>query len=452
MALGDAWATRLRVIAPTARITVIPNAVRPRRRVTQPAPGEPVHVVFLGRIGDHKGAFRLLDAWAELARDPDFDAGRRKVATLTIAGDGEVERARRRIRELRLEDTVELREWLSESDVGELLDRAQVLVLPSRNEGQPMAVLEAMARGLCIIASDVGGLPEMIGGGCGVIVPPDDIEAIAAALRLVVDDRESARPIRCRRLRTSRGAVRRPRRLAPNRRTLSRGVQMRVRPIRVLFVVPNLFFGGAERNLTTLLPRMDPARFTPSVICIGEEGYAGDPGFFPTLPAAGIEAVALRLHKRQAVRALIELVMMMRRTRPDVVVVQGYNAEVLGRIAARIAGVKHTINWVHNAGGLVQRGTVRRTVDRALTRWTSAYFGVAEAQRPYLVDELGHPDDKIRIIYNGVDLAKFRTSTDRGVRAEFGFAEDDPVVGIVARLRPEKDHVTLATGRAHRGR
>ena len=218
---------------------------------------------------------------------------------------------------------------------------------------------------------------------------------------------------------------------------------MRVRPIRVLFVVPNLFYGGAEQNLTTLLPRMDPARFTPSVICIGEEGYAGDPGLFSTLPAAGIEAVALRRHKRQAVRALIELVMMMRRTRPDVVVVQGYNAEVLGRIAARIAGVKHTINWVHNASGLVQRGTVRRTVDRALTRWTRAYFGVAEAQRPYLVDELGHPDDKIRIIYNGVDLAKFRTGTDRGVLAEFGFAEDDPVVGIVARLRPEKDHVTL---------
>jgi glycosyltransferase involved in cell wall biosynthesis len=213
---------------------------------------------------------------------------------------------------------------------------------------------------------------------------------------------------------------------------------MRVRPIRVLFVVPALPVGGAERHLTTMLPRMDPARFTPSVICIGEEGE-----LFSTLRAAGIEARALRLRKRQAVRALIELVMTMRRTRPDVVVVQGYNAETLGRIAARIAGVKYTINWVHNASGLVQRGTVRRTVDRALTRWTSAYFGVAEAQRPYLADELGHPDHKIRVIYNGVDLAQFRTSTDRGVLAEFGFAENDPVVGIVAVLRPEKDHVSL---------
>ena len=158
------------------------------RRVTQPARGAPVHMVFLGRIGDRKGAFRLLEAWAQLALDRDSGAGRQRAAILTIAGDGEVERARRRIRELRLEDTVELREWLSESDVDELLDRAHVLVLPSRNEGQPMAVLEAMARGLCVVASGVGGLQEMIGGGSGVIVPPDDIDAIADASRLVIDD------------------------------------------------------------------------------------------------------------------------------------------------------------------------------------------------------------------------------------------------------------------------
>lgn len=218
---------------------------------------------------------------------------------------------------------------------------------------------------------------------------------------------------------------------------------MSARPIRVLFVVPNLFFGGAERHLTTLVPRMDPARFTPSVICIGEEGYAGDPGLFSTLPAAGIDAVALRLHRRQAARALIRLVTMMRRTRPDVVVVQGYNAETLGRIAARIAGVGHTIKWVHNIGDVEPPGLVRSAVDRALIRWTSGYFGVAQTQRRYLVDELHYPDDKIRIIHNGIDPDQFSTSSDHSARSEFGIAEDDPVVGIVARLRPEKDHVTL---------
>jgi glycosyltransferase involved in cell wall biosynthesis len=181
VALGETWAARLQEIAPAARITVIPNAVRPAPRSIQPAPGESVGVVFLGSIGDHKGTFRLLDAWRRLGPD---------AATLTIAGDGEVERARQRIHELHLEDTVEVREWLSESDVDDLLHRSQVLVLPSLNEGQPMAVLEAMSRGLCVVAGDVGGLPEMIGSGCGVLISPDDIEAIAAALRVIICDDE----------------------------------------------------------------------------------------------------------------------------------------------------------------------------------------------------------------------------------------------------------------------
>ncbi len=214
---------------------------------------------------------------------------------------------------------------------------------------------------------------------------------------------------------------------------------MSERPIRVLFVVPDLRVGGAERHVTTLLPQMDPERFTASVVCIGKEGE-----LFADLPAAGIDARALHLGgKLQAVRALRKLVAITRQERPDVVVVRGYNAEILGRIAARIAGVAHTVMWMHNIGDPEPRSAVRTTVDRALTRWTSAYFGVAEAQRRYLVDELGYPDDKIRIIHNGVDPALFDVHTDRAVLTEFGWAEGDPVVGILAELSPIKDHVTF---------
>ena len=211
-------------------------------------------------------------------------------------------------------------------------------------------------------------------------------------------------------------------------------------PIRALFVVSDLRVGGAERHVTTLLPRMDPARFTTSVVCIGEEG-----GLFAALPAAGVEARALHLGgKRNAVYALREQISIIRRARPDVVVmVASYNSETLGRIAARIAGVEHTIVWVHNIVDVQPRSWVRTTAERALTRWTSGYFGVAEAQRRYLVDELGYPENKIRIVHNGVDPALFDPNTDRGISAEFGFAEGDPVVGILGALRPEKDHTTL---------
>ena len=60
-------------------------------------------------------------------------------------------------------------------------------------------------------------------------------------------------------------------------------------------------------------------------------------------------------------------------------------------IESRLAGVEHTITWLHNIGDGKQRGSVRTTVDRARNGWTSGYFGLAEAQQRYLVDELPTP-------------------------------------------------------------
>ncbi|WP_261995195.1 glycosyltransferase family 4 protein [Rhodococcus opacus] len=182
VALGDRWAERLERIAPQAYIVSVPNAVRPCRPVRQPSGREPVHVLFLGCIGDRKGTFTLLDAWAKMIGDGN---GR---ARLTSAGDGEVQRARDRVDELSVGSTVTVLGWLAPDRVPELLASSQVLALPSRNEGQPMAILEAMAHGLCVVASAVGGIPELIDDHCGVLVPVDDVDALAQALRRVVYD------------------------------------------------------------------------------------------------------------------------------------------------------------------------------------------------------------------------------------------------------------------------
>ena len=211
-----------------------------------------------------------------------------------------------------------------------------------------------------------------------------------------------------------------------------------VRLVRVMYVVPDLGTGGAERHVTTLLPRLDPARFTCSVVCIGAEGT-----LFGDLMGAGIQAVALRRTKRQALAAVVDLVREMRRRRPDVVLVRGYNAEMLGRIAAIIAGVPHRVVWVHNCGDLDGRTRVRRLTDRLLDRRTDAYFGVARAQTRYLAEDLGYPAHKIRIIHNGVDPTGYRPADEQRARALLGIDPQRPVVGIVAALRPEKDHLLL---------
>ena len=206
--------------------------------------------------------------------------------------------------------------------------------------------------------------------------------------------------------------------------------------LRVMYVVPDLGLGGAERHVTTLMPNLDRARFEPAVVCIGVEGE-----LFADL--GDVRAVALHRSKRQAFGALRDLIREMRAFRPDVVLLRGYNAELLGRVAARGAGVPHCVVWVHNHFDTEPRGTVRRIADRVLDRGTTAYLGVAEAQTEYLTDELGHPADKIRIIHNGVEPTAYRCDDDRRAVAELGIGDGDPVVGIVAALRPEKDHANF---------
>ena len=211
-----------------------------------------------------------------------------------------------------------------------------------------------------------------------------------------------------------------------------------VRPVRVMYVVPDLGTGGAERHVTTLLPRLDPARFSCSVVCIGAEGP-----LYGDLVDAGIPAVALRRTKRQGLAALADLVREMRRRRPGIVLVRGYNAEMLGRIAAIIAGVPHQVVWVHNCGDLDRRTRVR-LADRPIAGPApDAYFGVARAQTRYLAEDLGYPARKIRIIHNGVDPTGYRPTDEQRARALLGIDPQRPIVGIVAALRPEKDHLLL---------
>ncbi|MGX1804450.1 glycosyltransferase family 4 protein [Nocardia sp. NPDC055321] len=181
VALGESWAVALRGITPGARIIVVSNAVRAQRAVVQRT-AAPVRVLFLGEVGERKGTFTLLEAWrAAMLAGPLH-------ARLIVAGDGAVDRARERVAELGIADSVEITGWVSPQAIPDLLARSQVLVLPSHREGQPMAILEAMARGLCVVTSPVGGIPDLLDERCAISVPPGAVEPLAAALTRVIGD------------------------------------------------------------------------------------------------------------------------------------------------------------------------------------------------------------------------------------------------------------------------
>ena len=187
--LGERWRrffTDDLGLAP-ARITVLANAVpdpwRDGAPVTIEETGDgPLRILFLGRLGERKGVPELLQALASPAL-------RRAPWRAIFAGDGEVGRFRTEAVVLGLDQKVRLSGWVDKAGARALLADSDVLVLPSRNEGLPVAILEAMAHGLAVVASDVGAIPDVIDDGDnGLLVAPGDVASLAAALRRLIDE------------------------------------------------------------------------------------------------------------------------------------------------------------------------------------------------------------------------------------------------------------------------
>ena len=164
------------------RSTVIPNAVEvgaaPQRQSRRPGPAE---IVSVGRLAVPKDFSTLVAAVARLP------AG---AVRLRVLGDGPLRALlEAEIDELGLADVVELTGEVP--DVRPYLAEANVFVLSSRSEGMPLSVLEAMAAGLPVVASDVGGLAEVvIEGETGFLVPPGEPGSLADRLGRLVDDPE----------------------------------------------------------------------------------------------------------------------------------------------------------------------------------------------------------------------------------------------------------------------
>lgn len=156
------------------------------------ATGERIHIVTVARLVAKKGIAYALDAVARLAQ-----AG--NAVRYTIVGDGPLRSwIAARVEQLGLGEAVSLLGWRTQDDVVDLLSRADILLAPSitddegDQEGTPVAVLEAMAAGLPVVATCHAAIPEMITDSVsGLLVPERDVEALAAALVTLIQQPET---------------------------------------------------------------------------------------------------------------------------------------------------------------------------------------------------------------------------------------------------------------------
>lgn len=199
LAVSTASARALEAAFGVSGIVVVPNAAPP---VAAAAARElSAQAIYLGGFANPvKGGEVLLEA---LASPPA--AGIR----IAIAGPGDLPPSGRRLVEA--EVGIEWRGWLAPAERDALLGEAGIFVLPSTSEGLPMALLEAISRGMAVVATAVGGVPDVVEDEeSALVVAPGDAEGLAAALGRLAADPDLRR-------RLGRAAAARAAELGPDR-------------------------------------------------------------------------------------------------------------------------------------------------------------------------------------------------------------------------------------------
>jgi glycosyltransferase involved in cell wall biosynthesis len=221
--------------------------------------------------------------------------------------------------------------------------------------------------------------------------------------------------------------------------------------VRVLRIFSRLNVGGPAVHVILLAEGLAPLGYQTTVALGSEAPWEGDLRALADrkrVRLSDVPGLGREIRPLADVRALWALYKMMRSWRPDIVHTHTAKAGVLGRVAARMAGIR---NVVHTYHGHVLRGyfDARRTaafraVERGLAKSTRVLIAVSQSVKQDLVTLGIAPEDRIRVIPLGLELEPLAAPLPRGgLRAEAGVGERAPLVGIVGRLTAIKDVATF---------
>lgn len=193
LVLSKAWKDFFSDIVDPQKIRILQNGVPVPERAKKSYAGH--SAVFLGRLCKEKGIGELLEA-ACLVRQqvPDF--------CLVLGGFWEKGNEELQKKAEELSGFVRCPGWVSKEERARLFEECSIFVLPTWFEGQPVSLLEAMAAGMCVTASAVGGIPQIVAGetavdqdrlpmgreGCGILTKAHDAQMLADVLIMLLQD------------------------------------------------------------------------------------------------------------------------------------------------------------------------------------------------------------------------------------------------------------------------
>jgi glycosyltransferase involved in cell wall biosynthesis len=183
IALSEEWRDRLLRICPTAKVEVLHNAVAiPETVVPRRVADAGQTLLFLGHLLRDKGVYDLVRACAAVAsRFPRLK--------LVLGGVGNIDKVQELAAQLGIPERVSCPGWLGPEQKAAALASSTIFLLPSYAEGMPMALLEAMSWGMPVVATPVGGIPQLVQHEVnGMLVAPGDVDGLAASIARLLED------------------------------------------------------------------------------------------------------------------------------------------------------------------------------------------------------------------------------------------------------------------------
>ncbi len=206
-----------------------------------------------------------------------------------------------------------------------------------------------------------------------------------------------------------------------------------VPPLRVALLISNLEYGGAQRQVVELANRLNEAGQDIHVCTLSD--------YVPLAAALGdadqrLHVVAKR--GRFDFGVVLRLASVLRELRVDLIHAFLFDAEIAARLAGRLLGNVRVVGSERNSD-YVRRW--RHSAALRLTgRWCDLIVANSEAGRRFQMRTLGITEDRLRVVYNGVDTDRFRPGDGLGVRRELGLHAGTPLVGMFASFKTQKNH------------
>jgi len=221
-----------------------------------------------------------------------------------------------------------------------------------------------------------------------------------------------------------------------------------VKPARVLHVITRFNLGGAQETTLLGAALVDQARFPSEILTGTQIGLEGD--LFGEAKERGVHlhfepSLVREVNPVKDALALSRLVSFYRRYRPDIVHTHASKAGILGRAAARIAGVPIVLHTAHGWGFRPSQSFVVRSLYETLERWCAAASDrIAVVSKPTFdaaVERGIGPPEKFVVIRDAIELDRYQADPvlREAKRRELGFGPEHFVFGFVSRLSPPKD-------------